>query len=375
MSAAAIHAVNDQGRWRVELSGDWTLAQLPRPIAALESRLGEYAQGPVSWDLRAISRLDSVGATLLWRAWAYRWPAPESLAVSPAHLSVLKRSAAIPRDKLPEPSEGAIVWLLALGQLVLSAGKNLIEIVTLIGQLVLDVGYLFSHPRDIPWREFSANVYKSGAQALPVTALVGFLIGIVLSFLSALQLKNFGADIYIVNLLGISIIRELGPIIVAVLVAGRSGSAMTAQIGVMRVTGEIDALATMGISRSLRLVLPKVAALSIAMPLLVIWCSAAGLIGGMVSANLELGLAYAYFIEALPRVVPIANVWIGIGKGFFFGMLIALLSCHFGLKVRPNTESLSAKTTTAVVTAITVVIIIDAIFAIMTRGVGMPGSA
>jgi phospholipid/cholesterol/gamma-HCH transport system permease protein len=375
MTAAAIHAVDDQGRWRVELSGEWTLACLPQPLAGLESRLHAYAQGPVSWDLRAVTRLDSVGATLLWRAWGWRWPAPDSLTASPAHLAVLKRSAAVPRAPLPVPAEGAIVWLLALGRLVLAAGKNLLEIVTLIGQLVLDILYLFSHPQDIPWREFSANVYKSGAQALPVTALVGFLIGIVLSFLSALQLKNFGADIYIVNLLGISIIRELGPIIVAVLVAGRSGSAMTAQIGVMRVTGEIDALATMGISRSLRLVLPKVAALSIAMPLLVVWCAAAGLIGGMVSANLELGLAYAYFIETLPRVVPIANVWIGIGKGFFFGLLIALLSCHFGLKVRPNTESLSAKTTTAVVTAITVVIVIDAIFAILTRGIGMPGSA
>lgn len=147
---------------------------------------------------------------------------------------------------------------------------------------------------------------------------------------------------------------------------------MTAQIGVMRVTEEIDALATMGVSRSIRLVLPKVMALSLAMPLLVIWCSAAGIVGGMVSANLEMGLSYGYFVETLPRVVPVANLWIGIGKGFFFGMLIALIACHFGLKVRPNTESLSSKTTSSVVTAITVVIIVDAVFAILTRHVGMP---
>ena len=143
----------------------------------------------------------------------------------------------------------------------------------------------------------------------------------------------------------------------------------------MRVTEEIDALATMGISRSLRLVLPKVVALSIAMPLLVIWCSAAGILGGMVSANLEMDLAYGYFIEELPRAVPVANVWIGIGKGFCFGILVALIACHFGLHVRPNTESLSSKTTTAVVTAITVVIVCDAIFAILTRGIGLPGGA
>jgi len=163
-------------------------------------------------------------------------------------------------------------------------------------------------------------------------------------------------------------------VIVAVLVAGRSGSAMTAQIGVMRVTGEIDALAMMGVSRSLRLVLPKVAALSVVMPLLVVWCAAAGICGGMVAAKLEMGLSYGFFIDALPRVVAVANVWIGIGKGFFFGLVIALIACHFGLKVRPNTESLSTKTTTAVVTAITVVIIIDAVFAVFTRHIGLPGA-
>jgi phospholipid/cholesterol/gamma-HCH transport system permease protein len=286
---------------------------------------------------------------------------------------VLERVAGVPADLASLPSPDRLLWLVLLGRIALSSARNLAGIVALIGQLVLDGAYLIAHPREIPWREFSANLYKSGAQALPVTALVGFLIGVVLSYLSSLQLKTFGADIYIVNLLGISIMRELGPVIVAVLVAGRSGSAMTAQIGVMRVTEEIDALATMGVSRSVRLVVPKVAALAVAMPLLVIWCAGAGLLGGMVSANLEMGLAYGFFIEALPKAVPVANVWIGIGKGFFFGILIALISCHFGLKVRPNTESLSSKTTTAVVTAITVVIVVDALFAILTRNVGLPG--
>jgi phospholipid/cholesterol/gamma-HCH transport system permease protein len=138
-------------------------------------------------------------------------------------------------------------------------------------------------------------------------------------------------------------------VLVAVLVPGRSGSAMTAQIGVMRVTEEIDALATMGVSRSQRLVLPKVLALAVAMPLLVIWCSAAGIIGGMVAANLQMGLSYGFFIDTLPRVVPVANLWIGLGKGLVFGMLIALIACHFGLRVNPNTESLSALTTSSVV--------------------------
>jgi phospholipid/cholesterol/gamma-HCH transport system permease protein len=240
------------------------------------------------------------------------------------------------------------------------------------GQFVLDIAYLLRHPAETPWREISANVYKSGMRALPVSALVGFLIGITISYLSALQLKNFGADLFIVNILGISILRELGPVLVAVLVAGRSGSAMTAQIGVMRVTEEIDALHTMGISRSIRIILPKLIGLTVAMPLLVLWTSSLALLGGMVAAMLQLDLSIAYFMENLPRAVPVSNLLIGVGKGIFFGFVIALVACHFGLRVKPNTESLSANTTSAVVTAITTVILVDAVFAVLTRHIGVP---
>lgn len=371
MAAAAIASVQQDGLLHVRLSGKWTLARLPQPIAELEAQLTGLAARNACWNLEGIERLDSVGALLLWRAWGRQWPA--ALTAPPAHRHVLERVAEVVTHDPTRGPPPRFSATLALGRIVLRAFKNLSGIVALVGQMVLDLFYLFSHPRHIPWREFSANLYKSGAQALPVTALVGFLIGIVISYLSSLQLKAFGADIYIVNLLGVSIIRELGPVLVAVLVAGRSGSAMTAQIGVMRVTEEIDALATMGVSRTLRIVLPKVAALAIALPLLVVWCSAAAILGGMVSANLQMDLAYGFFFEALPKVVPVANVWIGMGKGFAFGILIALVACHFGLRVKPNTESLSSMTTTSVVTAITVVIVVDAIFAVLTRNIGMPG--
>ena len=371
MTAASVSVSVGDKRVQVVLSGDWTLAYLPVPLRDFQAQLRRVSAESATWDMSGVSRLDSVGAVLLWQAWGRRWP--DAIAIPSPLRAIIERCERMPVEQADRGGEERFAWLIALGSAMISAGRNLREITSLFGQLVLDVGHLVVHPQDIPWREFSANVFRSGALALPVTALVGFLIGVVLSFLSALQLKTFGADIYIVNLLGIAIIRELGPVIVAVLVAGRSGSAMTAQIGVMRVTEEIDALATMGVSRTLRLVLPKVAALSLAVPLLVVWCSAAGIVGGMVSANLEMGLAYAYFLEALPRVVPTSNLWIGIGKGFLFGMMIALIACHFGLKVRPNTESLSARTTTAVVTAITSVIIVDAVVAVLTRYIGIPG--
>jgi len=145
---------------------------------------------------------------------------------------------------------------------------------------------------------------------------------------------------------------------------------MTAQIGVMRVTEELDALAVMGIPHTLRLVLPKMLALAIAMPLLILWTNAMGLVGGMVSAQLQLGISWRYFVSSLPAAVPIANLWLGLGKGIVFGMFIALIACHFGLRIKPNTESLGQGTTSSVVTAITLVILIDAVFAVLFSDVG-----
>ncbi|WIM06157.1 MAG: ABC transporter permease [Candidatus Nitricoxidivorans perseverans] len=356
----------------VSLSGPWTLTAIVSRAHALESRLSEYGADPaLAWDCLAIEALDSAGAMLLWRAWGRRLP--ETLLARPEHLRVFERIAAadrlVPTARVPDsPFEG----LIALGSAVFGFRRHLADFAVLVGRLALDAAHLVRHPADLPKLEISANLYKSGVRAMPVTALVGFLIGIVLSYLSSLQLSRVGADIFIVNILGMGIVREMGPVLVAVLVAGRSGSAMTAQLGVMRVTDEIDALAAMGVPTSLRLVFPKVAALALAMPLLVLWTTAVALVGGMLSAQMQLDIDYAFFLDTLPKVVPVANLWIGLAKGFVFGLFIALISCHFGLRVRPNTESLSANTTASVVTSITVVILIDAVFAILTRNVGMP---
>ena len=160
--------------------------------------------------------------------------------------------------------------------------------------------------------------------------------------------------------------------LIAILVAGRSGSSITAQLGVMRVTEEIDALSAMGVSYYQRLVWPKVLAMAVVMPLMVLWTSAAALVGGMVASRYQLDISYHYFLDTLPRVVPIQNLYIAMLKGTVFGSAIALIACHFGLRIKPNTESLSRNTTTSVVTAITAVILLDALVAVMTRGIGVP---
>jgi phospholipid/cholesterol/gamma-HCH transport system permease protein len=352
---------------KILLLGNWTLAAMLPNLAELQASIEAQRQANVLWDLNGVERLDSSAAILLWRAWGENWPA--RLLVDAEHRHALQRIAEMP---VPDKTLGKYPHKPVLFPVLHKIWANLQGVLVVFGQLLLDIAHLFRHPADTPWRELTANIYKSGAQALPVTALVGFLIGITLSYLSALQLKSFGADLLIVNILGISIIRELGPVLVAVLVAGRSGSAMTAQIGVMRVTEEIDALHTMGISRSVRVVLPKIIGLTAVMPLLVLWLSAMALLGGMIAAMLQLDLSIAYFIDNMPRTVPVSNLVIGLSKGVVFGFLISLLACHYGLKVRPNTESLAANTTSSVVTAITTVILFDAVFAILTRNIGVP---
>lgn len=369
---AGLASTEQNGAVLATLTGTWTLAIVGQELEVLRAELAELMQrSDVTWDCSDIEALDSAGAMLLWRAWGRHLP--DSLLISPEHSRVFERLAAAdacPQDS-PEPAL-PFARLQRLGVRVLDLWRHMADMVELLGRITLNLAYLCRFPREMPARELGANIYKAGVKAMPVTALVGFLIGIVLSYLSALQLKQFGAEVFIINILGLGVIRELGPLLVAVLVAGRSGSAMTAQLGVMRVTEEIDALTVMGVQRSLRLVFPKVAALGLVMPLLVLWTIAAALVGGMISAEIQLDISYGFFIETLPKVVPVANLWIALVKGAVFGVTIALVACHFGLRVRPNTESLSINTTASVVTAITVVILLDAMFAIATRGVGMP---
>ena len=357
-----------EGRPRVVLQGVWNLRSLEPFLPDLEARLSQHGRS-AGWDLSAVSVMDHAGALLLWRAWGRSMADTVELRPDQAplfeHLQ-LPDSAALPRQR--RQWSGPV---LALGNAMVAFADHVVGALTLLGQVSLDALHLVRHPARIPWREISANLYRTGAQALGITALVGFLVGVVLSYLTSNQLRSFGADIYIVNLLGIAVIRELGPVLAAILVAGRSGSAMTAQIGVMRVTEELDALAVMGIPHTLRLVLPKMFALALAMPLLVLWTDAIALIGGMVSAQVQLGLDYRHFVSSLPDAVPVANLWLGLGKGVVFGILIALIACHFGLRIKPNTESLGMGTTNSVVAAITVVIIVDAIFAVMFSEIGI----
>jgi phospholipid/cholesterol/gamma-HCH transport system permease protein len=354
----------------VTVRGNWTLRGLAIGDPDLRTSLKVLGSGKKepNWDLMSIEALDTAGAYVLWEAWGMRLP--ERIKLRKEHESAILRWQ---NRSLPSMTErqAPIPLLHMFRKLIEQLGEHLIDMVALLGQVILDLIYLVRHPKNIPWREISATTHETGGRALGITALVGFLIGIVVSYLSSLQLKTFGAEIYIINILGLSIIRELGPLLAAIIVAGRSGSAMTARIGVMRVTQELDALSSMGISPSIRLIIPKVIALVLCLPLLVVWTDIIAIIGGAMSAHLELNLGYQQFFLKLPSVVPLTNLIIGLSKGVVFGLLIALIACHFGLRIEPNTESLGNETTNSVVVAITLVILVDAVFAVLFRGIGI----
>jgi len=355
----------------IKVLGHWNLRGLANAPREFRAEFKDNTRRHIerTWDLTGLRALDTAGAYLLWEAWGQRLPARVNLR--PEHESAFRRWQQRQLPPVNQALRPAVPALQRASRFLIRVGRHVLDLVVLLGQLVLDLLHLLRHPGDTPWREISATIHETGGRALGITALVGFLIGVVVSYLSSLQLQTFGAQIYIINILGLSIIRELGPLLAAILVAGRSGSAMTARIGVMRVTQELDAIAAMGISPSLRLILPKVIALIVSLPLLVVWTDLIALAGGAVSAKMELGIGYHQFFSRLPTAVPVSNLLIGLLKGVVFGLSIALIACHFGLRIQPNTESLGDETTNSVVVAITLVILVDAVFAILFRGVGL----
>ena len=354
------------------LAGDWTAVALAEAGAVTYRRqeLPPADQG-LGWDLLGVTRLDTVGAHLIWKAWGGKLPARVRLSDRQRMVFQALAEHAGGVHGVPRPRTDRLEWLRGIGDMWGLAAENGRAMLALYGELVLDFLALLARRWRVPWKPISAQVYHTGAQALGITALVGFLIGVVLSYLSAQQLRMFGADRFVVQLLGVSIVRELGPVLAAILVAGRSGSAITAELGVMRVTQELDAMQVMGISHSRRLILPRAVALSISMPLLVLWTDALALLGGALAAKAQLNLSVMWFLRSLPEAISLTNYGIGLLKGVTFGMLIALISCHFGLRIKANTESLGRGTTTSVVTSITGVILVDALYAILFSSVGL----
>jgi len=232
------------------------------------------------------------------------------------------------------------------------------------------LNYLFSY-KSIRFKEIAFEINESAIKALGIIALTSFLIGVVIAYQSSVQLKLYGANIFIVDMLGISVLRELSPLITAIIIAGRSGSAFTAQIGAMKITQELEAMQTMGFDPYRFLVLPKIAALMITMPLMIFVSDVMAVIGGMVVANLDLSITVDMFLDRFRDVIAIRHFFVGIFKGPFFAFLIASIAIYRGLLVKDDTQSIGFNTTKSVVESIFAVIICDAVFSIAFTNLGI----
>jgi len=261
---------------------------------------------------------------------------------------------------------------------VINAGKYIVDsfesflfFLSFLGESMLQFFRVLLKPWQFRYKATAVHIEKSGAQALPIVALTSFLVGLVIAYQSAEQLAKFGANIFIVDMVCISMFRELAPLIAAIVIAGRSASAYAAEIGTMKITEEIDAMRSMGFEPIVFLVLPRIFALVIAMPLIVFFADLVGVFGGMIVAKTSLGISYAEFIERGRDVVEVKHILIGLFKAPFFGLLIATIGCFRGFQVTGSTESIGRYTTISVVNAIFWVIACNALISVILTEIGI----
>ena len=356
----------DDGGNVLVLSGPFlvsTIGQVDHDLRALGGQITKV-------DLSAISEIDTVGA---WVACSISREFNADLTgASPRAERLIealkdtgsKEEIGAPRlpvfERVPE----------AIGQKMLNARKGVYGVVGFLGALLLSIGSLIRHPKRFRWLALVRQLELVGISALPIVGLMSFLIGIVIAQQGAVQLAQFGAETLTVNLVGRITLRELGVLMTAIMVAGRSGSAFAAQIGTMRLTEEVDAMQTIGISPMEALVVPRIMAAVLMMPLLGFYAAAVAIIGGAVVGQFMLGIPFWTFLSRIQDVVPIYDLSVGLLKAPVFGLIVALAGCYHGMQVKGNSEDVGLRTTMAVVTGIFAVIVIDAFFAVFFTKVG-----
>jgi len=242
---------------------------------------------------------------------------------------------------------------------------DLVSFLAFIGEVVVSLLRAVRHPGRIRWREILADMYQTGVMALPIVGLLSFLMGVVIAYQGSVQLKLYGANIYIADLVGHSMLRELAPLLTAILICGRTASAYAARIGTMKVREEVAALQTIGMSPVDVLVLPKLVSLVIVLPLLSVFADVTAIFGGMVMASSQLGISFNAFLYRLEEAVSFSTFMIGLGKAPVFAAIIAIVGCYQGFKVEGSAESVGRHTTISVVQSIFLVIVVDALFSIL----------
>ncbi|MCW3846675.1 ABC transporter permease [Sphingomonas sp. LB-2] len=350
----------------LRFTGDLSLARLGN----LPARLDALPDTVVKVDLSKIDRIDTVGAWVIHRFAQARGATVTGLDKDAQYLFDQVAAAQQPVAVAPPQMDPFKRVLGEVGDAVVQAGHTLYGLLGFLGATIIAFVNIALHPRRF---RFNATVHRFevvGVSALGILALMNFLIGIVIAQQGAVQLRQFGAEIFTINLVGRITLRELGVLMTAIMVAGRSGSAFAAQIGTMKLTEEIDAMRTIGVSPMEALVVPRTISVVLMMPLLGFYSALIGIIGGGLFCWVSLGIPPVTFIQNIREVVPLADLWVGLIKAPVFGVIIAITGCYQGMLVESDAEQVGHRTTTAVVQAIFLVIVLDAFFAVFFEQIG-----
>ena len=346
------------------LSGEWTalgLGELPQRIddepcdsggVELDGAELSAIDGAGAWVLQGwLSRQGRQGQAATLRHGPPRWPA---LMASVAE----QRQAAVP----PVPRHSPLDHI---GRAAVAAAQQARALLVFVGEVAVAAASVVAHPQRLRWHTVLRHIQIGGVDALPIVGLTAFLLGVVVAYQGADQLRHYGANVFVVDLVGYAMLREFAPLMSAIIIAGRSGSAYAAQIGTMVVTEEVDAMRTMGIAPLELLVLPKLLALMVALPLLTVFADITGIFGGMVMARSQLGIGFHEFADRFGHEMQGAALLVGIGKAWVFAIIVVLIGCFQGFRTRGSADSVGRQTTLSVVQAIFLVIVADALFSVL----------
>ena len=365
MGAQSTEAEADEGATTYRVVGSLTIARVGSTQRELEA-----SPDPLVIDLSGVEKMDTVGAWLIYRT--VRDRQAKVVGASKDLAGLLDQVAEADSPVQIRPDERAFLFrtLDELGGWVADAWTTLVGLVGFLGSFLLSFIAIIRRPKKFRINAVIQRFDVVGVRALGIIGLMSFLIGVVIGQQGAVQLKQFGAEVYTINLIGRITIRELGTLMTAIMVAGRSGSSFAAQIGTMKITEEVDAMRTIGVSPVEALVVPRMLAAVVMMPLLAFYAMVMSLLGGGIYVWVDLGIPPLTYIQRLQEVVPMSDLWVGLIKAPVFGFIIALAGCFQGMLVQGNSEEVGSRTTNAVVQSIFLVIVIDAVFAVFFSQVG-----
>lgn len=361
---------------RINLTGAWVWSTIEeQDIKNLIPLLKDHHE-PLTIDGSKITTIDTVGAFFISRMVSYA----KLHGISITDLIIPEfgqkffdkiDKTVLAEDKSQDHEIPPLGFLATLGELGYSAYNFCIDFVTFFGQFLVNFFHFIKAPLQLQWKDVARTIDDAGVKGMWVAMLLSFLIGITLAYEMSPQFITYGANVYVVNFLGIALLKEVSPLLTAIIMAGRTGASMTAEIGIMKVQEEIDAIQTMGISPMKRLVLPKVIGLLIALPLVTSLADIASMYGGAIVSRASLGVSYTLFLERVQTYVAITNYTVGIYKSIAFALLISLVACYCGFRVEGNANSVGEQTTRSVVIGIISIVFADAIFAVVCKVLGV----